>query len=247
MTKLRRPHDVIAVPGGRSGAREVRRGPHAEAKWLTGSVARDAKEVIRAAFGQAGARDPAHLRTDGAAILSALATLALSRTVRRPGRPRHHLGQQAGCVLVAAAPGGSASPGTQACRDPNRCGSVPAAPRCLSAVCTTGLPANRFISFVYLLISCRLLLSGGEPRLCLGAIMLCGRSGPVVAALRHQGRSRHSRHRRVVPEDTRPAPSTHDERHAPDSRESETRMSRQKCPDVKVPGIHSAPGGGSTL
>ena len=59
----RRPHDVIAVPGGRSGEREVRRGPHAEAKWLTGSVARDAGEVIAAAFGQAGARDPGHLRT----------------------------------------------------------------------------------------------------------------------------------------------------------------------------------------
>jgi hypothetical protein len=59
----RRPHDVIAVPGGRSGGREVRRGPHAEAKWLTGSVARDAGEVIAAAFGQAGARDPGHLRT----------------------------------------------------------------------------------------------------------------------------------------------------------------------------------------
>jgi hypothetical protein len=41
----------------------VRRGPHAEAKWLTGSVACDAKEVIRAAFGQAGARGPAHART----------------------------------------------------------------------------------------------------------------------------------------------------------------------------------------
>jgi hypothetical protein len=59
----RRPHDVIAVPGGRSGQREVRRGPHAEAKWLTGSVARDAAEVIAAAFGQAGARDPARART----------------------------------------------------------------------------------------------------------------------------------------------------------------------------------------
>ena len=59
----RRPHDVIAVPGGRSGAREVRRGPHAEAKWLTGSVARDAKEVIAAAFGQAEARDRQHART----------------------------------------------------------------------------------------------------------------------------------------------------------------------------------------
>ena len=54
---------MIAVPGGRSGDREVRRGPDATAKWLTGSVARDAGEVIAAAFGQAEARDPAHLRT----------------------------------------------------------------------------------------------------------------------------------------------------------------------------------------
>jgi hypothetical protein len=54
---------VIAVPGGRRGQREVRRGPHATAKWLTGSVARDAKEVIAAAYGQAEARDPAHART----------------------------------------------------------------------------------------------------------------------------------------------------------------------------------------
>jgi hypothetical protein len=59
----RRPHDVIAVPGGRSDQREIRRGPHAQAKWLTGSVARDASEVIAAAFGQAEARDPAHQRT----------------------------------------------------------------------------------------------------------------------------------------------------------------------------------------
>lgn len=59
----RRPHDVIAVPGGRSGERQVRRGPHAEAKWLTGSVARGAKEVIRAAFDQAEARDRQHVRT----------------------------------------------------------------------------------------------------------------------------------------------------------------------------------------
>ena len=58
----RRPHDVIAVPGGRSGEREVRRGPHAEAKWLTGSVACDAEQVIRAAFDQAEARDPARRR-----------------------------------------------------------------------------------------------------------------------------------------------------------------------------------------
>jgi hypothetical protein len=59
----RRPHDVIAVPGGRSGQRQARRGPHAEVKWLTGSVACDAKEVIGAAFGQAEARDRQHART----------------------------------------------------------------------------------------------------------------------------------------------------------------------------------------
>ena len=59
----RRPHDVIAVPGGRTGEREIRRGPHAEAKWLAGSVARGADEVIAAAFSQAEARDPAHART----------------------------------------------------------------------------------------------------------------------------------------------------------------------------------------
>jgi hypothetical protein len=59
----RRPHDVIAVPGGRSDQRQARRGPHAQAKWLTGSVTCDAGEVIRAAFGQADARDPGHLRT----------------------------------------------------------------------------------------------------------------------------------------------------------------------------------------
>jgi hypothetical protein len=50
---------VIAVPGGRSGQREIRHGPHAEARWLAGSVACDAGEVIAAAFNQAGARYPA--------------------------------------------------------------------------------------------------------------------------------------------------------------------------------------------
>ncbi len=59
----RRPHDVIAVPGGRSGQRQVRQGPRATGKWLTGSVACDAKDVIRAAFDQAEARDRQHVRT----------------------------------------------------------------------------------------------------------------------------------------------------------------------------------------
>ena len=59
----RRPHDVIAPPGGRRGARTLRPGPKALAKWLTGSVRKDPAEVIAAAFDEAEARDPAHLRT----------------------------------------------------------------------------------------------------------------------------------------------------------------------------------------
>ena len=59
----RRPHDVIAPPGGRHGGRAPRPGPKARAKWLTGSVQRDPGEVIAAAFDEAEARDPQHLRT----------------------------------------------------------------------------------------------------------------------------------------------------------------------------------------
>jgi hypothetical protein len=59
----RRPHDVIAPPGGRHGTRTLRPGPKALAKWLAGSVRKDPAEVIAAAFDEAEARDPAHLRT----------------------------------------------------------------------------------------------------------------------------------------------------------------------------------------
>jgi hypothetical protein len=59
----RRPHDVIAPPGGRSGARERRKGPRARAKWLAGSVRKDLSETIAAAFDEAEARDPGHQRT----------------------------------------------------------------------------------------------------------------------------------------------------------------------------------------
>jgi len=59
----RRPHDVIALPGGRHGTRELRPGPKARGKWLAGSVRKDPAEVIAAAFDEAGARDPGHLRT----------------------------------------------------------------------------------------------------------------------------------------------------------------------------------------
>jgi hypothetical protein len=59
----RRPHDVIAPPGGRQGARGLRPGPKALAKWLAGSVRKDPADMIAAAFDEAGARDPGHLRT----------------------------------------------------------------------------------------------------------------------------------------------------------------------------------------
>ena len=59
----RRPHDVIAPPGGRRGTREPRKGPRARAKWLAGSVRQDPAEMIAAMFSEAEARDPGHVRT----------------------------------------------------------------------------------------------------------------------------------------------------------------------------------------
>ena len=59
----RRPHDVIAPPGGRNGTRPLRPGPKARAKWLAGSVRKDPADMIAAAFDEAEARDPGHLRT----------------------------------------------------------------------------------------------------------------------------------------------------------------------------------------
>jgi hypothetical protein len=59
----RRPHDVIAPPGGRRGSRTLRPRPKARAKWLAGSVEHDPAEMIAAAFSQAEARDQQHRRT----------------------------------------------------------------------------------------------------------------------------------------------------------------------------------------
>jgi hypothetical protein len=59
----RRPHDVIAPPGGRAGARALRPGPKALARWLAGSVRKDPADMIAAAFDEAEARDPLRLRT----------------------------------------------------------------------------------------------------------------------------------------------------------------------------------------
>ncbi|WP_433214822.1 hypothetical protein [Microtetraspora malaysiensis] len=59
----RRPHDVIAVPGGRNGARPPRPGPKSGGKWLYVSVIADPHEVIAKMFDHAAARDPLHVRT----------------------------------------------------------------------------------------------------------------------------------------------------------------------------------------
>jgi hypothetical protein len=60
----RRPHDIIAPPGGRRhGSRTLRPRPRSAAKWLAGSVRNDPADVIAAAFSQAEARDPQHKRT----------------------------------------------------------------------------------------------------------------------------------------------------------------------------------------
>ena len=75
----RRPHDVIAPPGGRHGCRKLRPGPKAKAKWLAGSVEHDPAEVITAAFDQAEARDPEHQRTWVVLVDGAEHQLALIR------------------------------------------------------------------------------------------------------------------------------------------------------------------------
>jgi hypothetical protein len=57
----RRPHDVIQLAGAERAAR--RKGPKAQRKWLTASLARPARQVIAEAFDRAEERDPAHRRT----------------------------------------------------------------------------------------------------------------------------------------------------------------------------------------
>jgi hypothetical protein len=59
----RRPHDIIAPPGGRHGHRALRPRPEARARWLAGSVEHDPAGMIAAAFSEAEARDPQHQRT----------------------------------------------------------------------------------------------------------------------------------------------------------------------------------------
>jgi hypothetical protein len=75
----RRPHDVIAPPGGRHGTRKPRPGPKARGKWLAGSVREAPAEVIAAMFDEAGSRDPAHLRTWAVLVDGAEHQLSLIR------------------------------------------------------------------------------------------------------------------------------------------------------------------------
>ncbi|TMR89771.1 ISKra4 family transposase [Nonomuraea basaltis] len=58
----RRPHDVIAVPGGGGGQRRPRARPRAQRKWLCGSIITDPGTVIAKVFDHAEARDPTHAR-----------------------------------------------------------------------------------------------------------------------------------------------------------------------------------------
>ncbi|MEU9190752.1 ISKra4 family transposase [Streptomyces sp. NPDC048484] len=76
----RRPQDVIAPPQGRSGERTRRPGPRARAKWLTGSVTDGPAAVIAAAFDQAKARDPGHVRDWLCLVDAAAHQLDLIRT-----------------------------------------------------------------------------------------------------------------------------------------------------------------------
>ena len=62
-----------------AGNRTPRPGPKARAKWLAGSVRKDPAEVIAAAFDEAEARDPQHLRTWVVFVDGAERQLALIR------------------------------------------------------------------------------------------------------------------------------------------------------------------------
>jgi hypothetical protein len=80
----RRPHDVIAPPGGRSGARVPRPGPKALAKWLAGSVRKDPADMIAAAFDEAGVRDPRATCGPGSSSSTAPGTSCASCAPRPP-------------------------------------------------------------------------------------------------------------------------------------------------------------------
>ena len=87
----RRPHDIIAPPGGRNGSRTLRPRPKATAKWLAGSVEHDPASMIAAAFDQAEARDPHRHRTWVVLAGGAEHQLDLIRAEARRGGVTIHL------------------------------------------------------------------------------------------------------------------------------------------------------------
>jgi hypothetical protein len=87
----RRPHDIIAPPGGRNGSRTLRPRPKATAKWLAGSVENDPASMIAAVFDQAEARDPHHHRTWVVLVDGAEHQLDLIRAQARRGGVTIHL------------------------------------------------------------------------------------------------------------------------------------------------------------
>ena len=117
----RRPHDVIAPPGGRHGARGLRPGPKALAKWLAGSVRKDPADMIAAAFDEAEARDPGHLRTWVVLVDGAEHQLGLIRAEAARRGVTIHVIIDIIHVLTYGAPRGACTPpGT-----PPRTGSRP--------------------------------------------------------------------------------------------------------------------------
>ncbi|MCZ4510041.1 ISKra4 family transposase [Streptomyces sp. ActVer] len=117
---VRRPHDIIAPPGGRTGQRTVRKGPKARAKWLTASVEHDPEHVIKTAFDQAEARDPQHRRNRVVLVDGATHQLDLVRAeAGRRGVTVHvieKLWAAARCFHTATDPDAETWVGTKAAR-----------------------------------------------------------------------------------------------------------------------------------
>jgi hypothetical protein len=59
----RRPHDIIAPPGGRNGSRTLRAPAQSQSEMPAGSVEHDPASTVAAAFSEADARDPHRQRT----------------------------------------------------------------------------------------------------------------------------------------------------------------------------------------
>jgi hypothetical protein len=112
----RRPHGVIAPPGGRHGDRKLPPGPKALARWLAGSVRNDPAEVIAAMYDEAEARDPAHLRTwvvlvDGAEHQMDLVRAGAAMLAGDSARAAQEITTEADAAELA----GSRRTGTDAC------------------------------------------------------------------------------------------------------------------------------------